>query len=203
MAIQFACPSCREPIEIDDEWAGQAVTCPYCRHVVSAPTSSTWTASRPPTAAPVTPPPGPIPADLPAAPADGRSGSAVWALTLSITGCLMCCLAYGGLVFTIVGQIVDRAGGPGATREQIQAAHQEYMKEMIEGGRFPVGGFVVACVLIGTGCSLGGLVLAVRALLRPAGRKAAAVVACVLGACFLMCQTLMMLALAESMQPGP
>jgi len=202
MAIQFACPSCREPIEIDDEWAGQAVTCPYCRHVVNAPTTSTWTASRPPTAMPATPPPHPLAGGIPAE-AGRRSGPAVWALTLSITGCLMCCLAYGGMVYAMVGQIVDRAGGPGATRERIQAAHQEYMKELVEDGRLPVGGFVVACTLIGTGCSLGGLVLAVRALLRPAGRTAAAVVACVLGACFLACQALMMLALAESMQPGP
>lgn len=202
MAIQFACPSCREPIEIDDEWAGQAVSCPYCRHVVNAPTTSTWTAARPPTAAPVTSLPRSIEGGIPAVAAGGSGGSPRWALTLAITGCLMCCLAYGGMVSAILGQIIARAG-PDATQEQLQAAHQEYMKELIEEGRLPVGGFVVACTLIGTCCSLAGLILAVRALLRPAGRKAAAVVACVLSACFLMCQALMMLALAESMPHGP
>jgi DNA-directed RNA polymerase subunit RPC12/RpoP len=41
MAIQFACPSCRQPIEIDDEYGGRQVSCPYCHHVVAAPTRST------------------------------------------------------------------------------------------------------------------------------------------------------------------
>lgn len=41
MAIQFACPSCRQPIEVDHEWGGQHVSCPFCERVVTAPTMST------------------------------------------------------------------------------------------------------------------------------------------------------------------
>ena len=41
MAIQFACPSCEQPIEIDDEHGADQVSCPYCRNVVTAPTEST------------------------------------------------------------------------------------------------------------------------------------------------------------------
>jgi hypothetical protein len=40
MAIQFPCPSCSQPIEVDDEYAGQAAACPYCRRVVNVPTES-------------------------------------------------------------------------------------------------------------------------------------------------------------------
>lgn len=40
MAIQFQCVACRQPIEVDDEMADQAVTCPYCRKVVTAPAVS-------------------------------------------------------------------------------------------------------------------------------------------------------------------
>lgn len=40
MAIQFACPACRQPIEVDDEHGGRQVSCPYCRNVVAAPTES-------------------------------------------------------------------------------------------------------------------------------------------------------------------
>jgi hypothetical protein len=40
MAIQFPCPGCRQPIEIDDAWADQQVGCPYCKRVVTAPASS-------------------------------------------------------------------------------------------------------------------------------------------------------------------
>jgi len=41
MAIQFFCPSCGQPIEIDDVWGGKLVSCPFCRNTVSAPTTST------------------------------------------------------------------------------------------------------------------------------------------------------------------
>lgn len=37
MPIQFVCSSCSKQIEIDDEFAGQAITCPYCRNVMHAP----------------------------------------------------------------------------------------------------------------------------------------------------------------------
>lgn len=40
MAIQFACPGCKQPIEVDDQHGGQQVSCPYCRNVVVAPTES-------------------------------------------------------------------------------------------------------------------------------------------------------------------
>ncbi len=41
MAIQFRCPGCEQPIEVDDEFAGQTAACPYCRRVVHVPTEST------------------------------------------------------------------------------------------------------------------------------------------------------------------
>ncbi len=41
MTIQFACPSCGQPIEIDEEHGGNQVSCPYCRNVVTAPSEST------------------------------------------------------------------------------------------------------------------------------------------------------------------
>lgn len=41
MTIQFLCPSCKQPIEIDSAWASKTVACPYCRGTVTAPNSST------------------------------------------------------------------------------------------------------------------------------------------------------------------
>jgi len=41
MAIQFQCAFCKQPIEIDDEFASGAVGCPYCKKTVTAPASST------------------------------------------------------------------------------------------------------------------------------------------------------------------
>lgn len=41
MAIQFLCPSCKQPIEVDSMWGGKTVACPYCRGTVTAPDFST------------------------------------------------------------------------------------------------------------------------------------------------------------------
>ena len=41
MSIQFLCPACSQPIEIDDEWSARPVACPYCRKTITAPESST------------------------------------------------------------------------------------------------------------------------------------------------------------------
>lgn len=41
MAIQFQCAFCKQPIEIDDEFASSAVGCPYCKKTVTAPAGST------------------------------------------------------------------------------------------------------------------------------------------------------------------
>ncbi len=42
MPIQFRCSQCGEPIEVDDEHANQTASCPYCRHLVTVPTESTY-----------------------------------------------------------------------------------------------------------------------------------------------------------------
>jgi len=39
MPIQFFCEGCRQPIEIDDDGAGEPVTCPFCHHQMTAPTA--------------------------------------------------------------------------------------------------------------------------------------------------------------------
>lgn len=54
MAIQFNCPSCRQPIEVDDEHAGQVASCPYCRGVVTVPPTSTYQTEPVPPARPAT-----------------------------------------------------------------------------------------------------------------------------------------------------
>lgn len=64
MAIQFFCSGCGQPIEVDDNMANLAVTCPYCRKVVTTPPSSTLPS--PPSMPPV---PGvPMPPGAPTSP---------------------------------------------------------------------------------------------------------------------------------------
>lgn len=42
MAIQYRCESCAEPIEVDDELAGQTARCPYCGSAGTIPAHSTY-----------------------------------------------------------------------------------------------------------------------------------------------------------------
>ncbi|MFO0972434.1 MAG: hypothetical protein U1A27_03210 [Phycisphaerae bacterium] len=63
MPIQFGCSACGQSIEVDDELAGQSVTCPFCRAVVMAgpvaggpPPLAGVAAGAPPLMSPMTPP---------------------------------------------------------------------------------------------------------------------------------------------------
>jgi hypothetical protein len=51
MSIQFLCPGCNQPIEVDSEFGGAMVGCPYCRKTVTAPRESTLQAGVGPMAA--------------------------------------------------------------------------------------------------------------------------------------------------------
>lgn len=61
MPIQFRCPGCEQPIEVDDAYATQSATCPYCRRLVTVPAASTYDAAGAPVARPST-----VPTDGPA-----------------------------------------------------------------------------------------------------------------------------------------
>ncbi len=41
MVVQFNCPGCGQPIEVDGEWAEKTVGCPFCQQMVTAPAAST------------------------------------------------------------------------------------------------------------------------------------------------------------------
>lgn len=52
MAIQFSCSNCDQPIEVDDQHAGQTAACPYCRTLLNVPQQSTCDAQPAVTARP-------------------------------------------------------------------------------------------------------------------------------------------------------
>lgn len=95
MAIQFRCPSCSQPIEVDDEFALRSAQCPYCRSVVAVPAVSSLEFGAPVTARPVpNADPGPLPRaegtlapalpPIPTSRADARHASARWYGNLSL-----------------------------------------------------------------------------------------------------------------------
>lgn len=113
MAVQFECPSCHNPIEIDDPWAGRTVACPYCRNTVLAPSESTYH----PAEALVT-----ARAVDPAAPAGGLSAATgVSANRIAIWGFAISCFSVAVLVVgaMILGGRIYEEVGPAATPEQI------------------------------------------------------------------------------------
>lgn len=94
MDVRFQCPACNQPIEVDGEWAGAAVACPYCQKTVTAPTSSTFQPSAPPpTAQPLAGAPGAYPGVATpgvysAIPPGGRNTVAVVGLSLAVAALL-------------------------------------------------------------------------------------------------------------------
>ncbi len=212
MAIHFACPSCRQPIEVDDDWAGQSAACPYCRNVVTAPAASTWPSTDIQQAAPGRPagwpppqpaqpgsvpppqpnamggtpawPPPPAPAYATVAP-PGRGASAGWALALALTS-----LGLGGFAFlawaAMLGRLATGQLGGTATREQMQA----FLNKQMTAGSMPHNPVISAAFLLGAGVAVLALGVSIRAIVRRE-RLAMAVTACVIAALLLMCNGLM------------
>lgn len=215
MAIRFQCPSCRQPIEVDDAWSGQSVACPYCRNVVTAPAASTWPPGQVPVASPSSsafaPPPPPGAADVPQAsawpgtqtypgyptpPAAAGGNFAIWALTLAIAGAVLCTIGgavwFGGMFSAAVKKV-----GSDPTQKELEQA----VEEMLTRGEVPRSGFAVAATAAGTLCSIASLFLAIRSLVRREAHHVTAIVACVISVLFLVCQMLLMLIMAGSAIP--
>lgn len=168
MAIQFQCTGCRQPIEIDDEWGGKQVACPYCRRTITAPETSTLDelggvpvaqpATRPtPDSIPAFPdgPPPPIP---PATAALGTSGSGTIAIVaLVLTLCFVgCTLGYVGILRAHVDEFAA-AIDPGTMETNPMGAWSEFLQQ--EYGGTPPGWMLALSALM-----FGGLAFWVAAL---------------------------------------
>lgn len=215
MAIRFTCPSCSQPLEVDDAWAGQAVGCPYCRRVATAPRSSTWSQAEIRIASPVQsqaanafappPPPGASPSPsgpLPyPQPGPRGGGSAVGAFILTLVGTLIATAGYIALMGSYILTVQERLG-PNATPQQIEDA----MRQMMADGQLQLVSPVAAGFFaVGSLFGIVGLILAIRSLLRQEARRGLAIAACILGACITFCQILPMLGAltAPSTVPPP
>lgn len=214
MAIRFACPSCGQPIEIDDEWAGQSVACPYCRRVVAAPRESSWPPGNVPVAVPagavsspsarsalggITPPPPPAgvapsrpyAGDYPRPQGAGLS-SAGWALLLALfCGALS---IFGWMIWfsPVMNATIEKAGTK-ATPDELSRT----MQEIIMSRKVPVSRG--AGWMAGTGllCGIAALALAARSMIRQEGKPIMAIAACLLAALFVVCEALLALTLVS------
>lgn len=216
MAIQFTCPACSQPIEIDDQYAGQQVVCPYCEGVVTAPAESQPVATTQPAASPV-------PRPAPLSPGAAQSAPAIWpppppALTPNrpgnwslAAGLLAWALFIAAVCYSAVvtfGLIPEETwthagAGPAATeevQEQIQNAIQRFTHDPALAGKRSVA---TALQFVGAAFGLVGLILAVVGLTRKQARKGTAIAGLVISAPLLLCLLLSaMVGVAQTAGPA-
>jgi hypothetical protein len=176
MAIQFPCGQCGKLIEVDDDQAGQAATCPYCLKAISVPRTSVL-----PTAAALEtegPAAGPSPAVLgystqaPAVRSKARFfGWIALAAVLLAGACMVYSIAVGySIAQGLNMQQVKTPDDMAQFKKEVQARMQARPDAI-------VAGFAGACVL-----PLVGVVCAIIALVARAQPRWPAIVAlCLIG----------------------
>ena len=175
MAIQFNCPGCRQPVEVDDEWAGEHVACPFCQRVVTAPAESTINALQddlPPTARRLSPsdPGGMIATEAAAPPRYNRLAVVGFGLSLA------------AIFLLILGQImlqfvVDEMG-PNPTFEEQQKKTMELYRDPESAERMMLG---LGSLCLSFVCWLAGVIFSAIAATRrdlPGQRLAIAGITC-------------------------
>lgn len=113
MAIRFLCASCRQPIEIDDEWASKLVACPFCRKTIMAPASSDL------------PEPDLVPTATPLQPAPSRETPGSWEHPNKVA------IVAFALICLVVFQILGMAHVIGPHKQELKAfeARQKELRE--------------------------------------------------------------------------
>jgi hypothetical protein len=180
MAIQFHCPSCRQPIEVDGEYALKEVACPYCRKVVTAPAASTLVSPPPQARAvgePLTGQVGPVAGRAPAPYPPRVSRLSLVGFSLAV-GSLLIILLGGMAMRSVVEEYAQKK------KLQLQDAVPALQQELMNGKAPPNVGFLflgasMACV--GFLANVGGLVCSLIALFQPTGRKSWAIAGTVVG----------------------
>jgi len=204
MAVRFVCPSCQQPLEIDEQWAGQSVACPYCNRVVTAPAASTWPLNdQVPVASPAE-----INAELPPAqpnqggtpPMPLASVTPAWAMALTLAGIgflFVAVMTWGQAASPI---LVEKLGSPptASAPHDAQIIYQRKFIDLVQSGVIPSPRISMAAVLIGLLCSLIGMVLGIKMIVQSQRRARGVVIAIVALLC-IMCDGFWTLFLSLSM----
>ncbi|MGD8450338.1 MAG: hypothetical protein PVJ57_00840 [Phycisphaerae bacterium] len=200
MSIQFCCPGCSHPIEVDDEFAGRRAACPYCQQVVTVPAASTYEPESVPTARPaesstLTPselPPAPVDSLLvgaPPLPALRRRRAAAAYANFALACTLLLAVLAGTAMFHLLARMsaklgIDTASQPTSrdvTQKEISAATEAATLELAKEPWFLAilfGSFFVA---------IAGSALAIAALWHRAGAVWRSVLALVICGGYVLC----------------
>lgn len=175
MAIQFICPSCGQPIEVDDELANELVTCPFCSEAATAPAKTDLTPGSPAVAPPAATPSPPgmdyAPAGAPAPGSPPRWASVcAWISLACVLGSFFLMVAAALLLGDFLKEL-QTATDPAETQELIGEAVKSQPLGMVS---YLCGTCVVP---------LAGIVLAIVALIGHARTRWPAITTlCVFGA---------------------
>ena len=190
MAIQFPCPSCKQPIEVDDQFALMSAQCPYCRTVVTVPEESI-ARSAPDVAARPTTQEGEAPPDessgegLHVGPApDANQRRANILAMVALIFAILAIAAFGVVMIVLFGAVMTKLGeypGSQPTQEQVQRVLEEVIRPAEMQMKLGLGLF------IGAGLALMGLATGISSLLFAARRPIRAWVAVVICGLYVLC----------------
>lgn len=162
MAIQFYCANCTKPIEVDDQHAGLAATCPFCGSVAQVPRTSTYRPGMP-VASPVNADratgeavvhtPGPPHPEAPRAALGRQMGR--WSLIC--TG-----LAVVLYVCCVIGQTVILFQQFPPPQQPTMKQIQEFNQLVVQKHPWLVATQLVGTLLVGLGLALGVATLVLR-----------------------------------------
>ncbi len=170
MVIQFRCTSCGQPIEVDDDMAGKAVTCPYCSKTATTPAETDMTVS-----------PDAPPAGLP-----GTEGSMPYAVLPATKPSRLPWLALGCVVlsvlFIVYAAIVGKTLTEGLNTQPKTPEEVEVFKKAIEQRMNARPGLLIASILGSCAFPVLGVILAIVALVKRSRPRWPAITAlCLLG----------------------
>lgn len=188
MVIRFQCPSCTQPIEVDEEWGGKLVACPYCRHSVTSPQLSTLPEiDVVPPAQPIGAPGGgwgSAPAIMGPPPARSTRGLGIAAVIVALLA-----VAAGvsmGVVLARHGSEFQQLSNPTRNFAENQREMMNYFQTKY--GGFP--GWAIAAALAEIGgaiCLITAVVLGALALRGPDGRYLGIAALCLCALCPILC----------------
>ena len=182
MAIQFSCASCGQPIEIDDEWGGKTVACPFCHSRVLAPVESQLPDTEfVPTASAV--PPHSIDGDPADSLAVGTSAATPQSNRLAIVAVVCAAvllvelIAMKSIVSAHIGEIEalgERFQELTAEGKGFMLAYQTTQLELLEanGGAIPTWLMLVGIIELAAGLTwLAALICGILAVRKPLHRR--------------------------------
>jgi DNA-directed RNA polymerase subunit RPC12/RpoP len=172
MPIQFLCTSCRQAIEVDDEFANMTVTCPYCSRVVIAPSRTDLASHSPP------PPDAAVVAEAPIIPAQLAPPRPRSILGWVALACILAGILCGVYLRRTVTELLGDLDPQKASQDEVRKVLQERVKDrpdviysaLLTFCAFPPAGLILAIVALAKGgrprwpailalCLLGGMVL--------------------------------------------